>query len=82
MPGQFLLGARYFQEFAPGVAEDRGENVGMGLDVTLLDDEELSDCVEVFETSGLSSSDRSTKFYCPEVGLVWDDGAVLTDLGP
>ena len=31
MPGTFLLGARYFQEVASGVALDRSENVEMGL---------------------------------------------------
>jgi len=33
MPGTFLLGAKYFQEVAPPVAADRGENVDMGLTV-------------------------------------------------
>jgi hypothetical protein len=82
MPGLFLLGARYFQEMAPDVALDRGENDEMNLQVEL----DLSgtvtgfeDCVRVFETSELHSADRSTKIYCPGVGLVVDDAAELTD---
>ena len=33
MPGRFLLGSRYFQELAPGVALDRAEHVKMGFTV-------------------------------------------------
>ena len=83
MPGLFLLGARYFQEHAPGVAADRGENAEMNLEVELELPGEgvavLEDCVLVFETSELASSDRSTKIYCPDVGLVVDDAAQLVD---
>ena len=31
MPGTFLLGARYFQELADGIALDRAEHMEMGL---------------------------------------------------
>jgi hypothetical protein len=81
MPGHFLLGARYFQEIAPDVALDRGENEAMGLEVEVpyLGGTTFVDCVQVFETSGLHSSDRSVKRYCPGVGLVFDDGIELTD---
>ena len=34
MPGSFLLGSRYMQESAPGVAMDRAEHVKMGLTLT------------------------------------------------
>ena len=81
MPGHFLLGSRYFQEIAVGVALDRGENAAMGLDVEVpyAGGTTFEDCVRVFETSGLNSSDRSVKEYCPGVGLTFDDGIELTD---
>jgi hypothetical protein len=80
MPGTFLLGSRYFQERAPGVAMDRGKNVAMGLDVTTPAGK-FSECVKVVETSPLDPGIRSKKIYCPEVGLVIDDEFELVDYG-
>ncbi|HVS01750.1 MAG TPA: hypothetical protein VMT16_03195 [Thermoanaerobaculia bacterium] len=78
MPGTFLLGARYFQEIAPGVALDRAEHVEMDLEI----DTEVGSfhrCVEVFETTPLEPDDESVKRYCPGVGLVFDDGVELVE---
>src|SRR5262249_41370897 len=77
MPGLFLLGSRYYQEIAPGVALDRAENTRMDLDLEF-DLEgggtaEYEDCVEVTETTPLEKGDVSLKNYCPGVGLVVDD---------
>jgi hypothetical protein len=76
MPGTFLLGSRYFQEQAPGVALDRSEHVAMGLTVTVPAGT-FKDCVEVFETTPLEPSAKSTKRYCPGIGLAFDDGVEL-----
>lgn len=78
MPGTFLLGSRYFQEQAPGVALDRAEHVAMGLQISIPGVGSFADCVEVFETSALEPSAKSTKRYCPGIGLVFDDGLQLT----
>lgn len=80
MPGIFLLGARYFQEQAPEVAMDRAEHVATGLQVSVPAGT-FSNCVEVLETTALNAVSQSTKRYCPEVGLVFDDGAQLIDFG-
>lgn len=81
MPGTFLLGSRYFQELAPGVALDRAEHVAMGLTITVPTEPPLilMDCVEVFETTSLDPASKSTKRYCPGVGLVFDDGLELVN---
>jgi hypothetical protein len=80
MPARFLLGSRYFQEQAPGVALDRAEHVAMGL--AFPDPKNpantFEDCVEVKETSGLEPG-KSIKRYCPGIGLVFDDGLELVD---
>ena len=81
MPGTFLLGARYFQEVAPDVALDRAENTAMDLDVEVPAGE-LSRCIEVIETTPLEPDDESEKLYCPEVGLVFDDGVELVEHTP
>jgi hypothetical protein len=84
MPGIYLLGSRYFQEVAPGVALDRGEHTRMNLtvEVDLVGggETELEGCVEVIETSPLDRKGaQSEKIYCPDIGLVFDDGAELVD---
>jgi hypothetical protein len=79
IPATFLLGARYFQEIAPGVAEDRGENVNMGLTVTVPAGT-FTNCVEVEESSPLSSG-KDTKVYCPVIGLVKDEALQLVEHG-
>jgi hypothetical protein len=78
MPGSFLLGSRYLQEQAPGVALDRAEHVAMGLIVTVPAGT-FKDCVQVFETSTLEPNSKSTKIYCPGIGLVDDDDEQLVD---
>jgi hypothetical protein len=78
MPGRFLLGARYYQEIAPGVALDRAENVAMGLTLET-EAGTLEECIQVVETSPLEPGSESTKIYCPGVGLAQDSDAVLVD---
>jgi len=78
IPARFLLGSRYFQEQAPGVALDRAEHVDMGFAVKAAG-KTFRHCVEVSETSALSRGE-STKVYCPGVGLVMDDELTLTEL--
>jgi hypothetical protein len=77
MPGTFLLGSRYFQELAPGVALDRAEHVKMGLTVTTPAGP-FEECVEVKETTPLERG-VSTKVYCAELGLVVDNAVKLVN---
>ena len=81
MPGRFLLGSRYFQEVAPEVSPDRAEHVAMGLTITVptVPAQTFEDCVEVLETTPLEPNAKSTKRYCPGVGLVFDNGVELVD---
>jgi hypothetical protein len=74
MPGTFLLGSKYFQEQAPGIAMDRAEHVAMGLGGTI-EAGTFAQCVGIVETSPLEPGDASGKFYCPGVGLVADADA-------
>ena len=77
MPAVYLLGARYFQEFAPGVALDRAEHVGSGLGVKVPAGE-YNGCVRIDEASTLEPGATATKIYCPDVGLVVDEELELT----
>jgi hypothetical protein len=79
MPGTFLLGSRYYQELADGIALDRAEHVEMGMEVTT-EAGEFSECVKVVETTPLEPG-KAEKIYCPEVGLVSDPPVELIDYG-
>lgn len=75
--GAFLLGARYFQEVAPGIALDRAEHVDMDLEVEVPAGN-FEDCVFIEETSPLEPGDISEKTYCPGTGMVFDNELELT----
>lgn len=79
IPARFLLGSRYYQEVAPeGEALDRAHHVAMNLSFRGAG-KTFRDCVKVVETSPLEPGHESIKVYCPGVGLVKDNEAVLTD---
>ena len=80
MPGTFLLGARYFQEQAPGVAMDRAEHVEMGLEVDT-EAGTFDQCVKILETTPLEPSAEGEKIYCPGVGQVVDNVVRLVEFG-
>jgi hypothetical protein len=73
----FILGQRYYQELAPGVALDRAEHVEGDLEIDLQAGN-FDDCVEVTETTPLEPGSDSTKVYCPGVGLVIDNDLEAT----
>jgi len=78
--GAFLLGARYYQEVAPGVALDRGEDGAMDLDVSVPAGS-FSDCVLVLDTNEIEDPKGKRpdeKVYCPGIGIVMDEELVLT----
>ena len=80
MPARPLLGARYYQEIAPGVAMDRVEIVS--------DSESLKssagafdDCLKTEETTPLEPDAKEYKLYARGVGLVQDGTLVLVKHG-
>lgn len=79
MPGLILLGARYYQEMAPGVALDRAEIVS--LNETLETPAGVfKNCLKVEETTPLERA-REYKLYAPGIGLVKDEDLLLTEYG-
>ncbi|MFN0072596.1 MAG: hypothetical protein ACKVVP_14020 [Chloroflexota bacterium] len=80
MPSEPLLGARFMQEIAPGVALDRGEIVGVSESVQTPAGR-FDNCVKVTETSGMDPKDIGQKIHCPGVGLVKDKDVLLTRYG-
>jgi hypothetical protein len=77
MPGSPMLGARFFQEMAPGVAMDRAEVIRLDAVVETPFDE-FERCLETEETSPINPSDKETKFHAPGIGVVVDGPLSLT----
>jgi hypothetical protein len=78
MPGVFLLGSRYHQELAPGVAMDRAEHVAMGLTLGTPAGV-FEDCVMVVDTTPLEPDEETVKVYAPNVGLIVDGPLELVE---
>jgi hypothetical protein len=71
MPGTVLLGARYFQEIAPGVALDRAEIVSLTA-VVRTPAGRFEKCLQTRETTPLEPGEVGFKWYAPGIGLIRD----------
>jgi hypothetical protein len=80
MPGYPLVGSRYYQEIAPGVAEDRAEHLSVAEEIAV-EAGSFENCLLVEETSPLEPGEESIKVYAPGVGLVQDDALYLVAYG-
>jgi hypothetical protein len=80
MPGIVLLGSKYYQEVAPGVALDRAEIINVNAAVKTPSGN-FGNSVQVKETSGIEPNVTEYKFYASGVGLVDDQGLLLLKHG-
>jgi hypothetical protein len=80
MPGEVGLGARYYQEVAPGVAMDRAEITGLH-ETLKTPAGEFKDCLKVAETTPLEKGAKEYKLYAPGVGLIKDASLLLVEFG-
>jgi hypothetical protein len=80
IPGLPLLGARYHEEVAPGVAMDRGEIVGMG-GALQVPAGSFRNVIRIEETTPLESGQREYKLYAAGVGLLQDGTLKLVRQG-
>lgn len=81
MPGSPLVGARYYEEVAPGVAEDRAEIVGVDAVVTVPVGT-FEDVVETLATDALDPEAEDPKAYAPGVGNIKDEALELVEITP
>lgn len=79
MPGSFLLGSRYFQEIAPGVAMDRAKHVAMGLTFDVPAGH-FTNVVKVQESTPLDKTSKDVKLYARGVGLIVDETLKLVEV--
>lgn len=76
MPADPKLGDRFMQEFAPGVAEDRGWIVGVG-ERTKVPAGTFTDTLSITEDSPLDAGISSEKVYAAGIGLIVDEPVEL-----
>jgi hypothetical protein len=78
MPGRVEVGLKYYQEIAPGVAEDRAEIVSVNdtLDTPVGN---FQNVLKTEETNPLEPGEREYKFYAPGIGLIQEEGLKLVN---
>ncbi len=79
MPGLNLVGARYMQEMAPGVALDRAETLSV-TDSLTTPAGTFADVLKVKETNPLVRRSKEFKFHAPGIGLIKDGPLELVAL--
>ena len=79
IPGKPIVGRKYYQEIAPGVALDRAKIVSVSLTLETPAGK-FTNCVKSEETSGLEGG-KEYKMYAPGIGLIKDSDLVLTRYG-
>lgn len=80
MPALPLLGSRFYQEIAPGVAMDRAEVVAVN-DTLTTPAGAFTGVLRVRETTPLEPFAREDKYYAPRVGLIQDRSLKLVRYG-
>jgi len=81
-PGSPMNGARFEQELAPGVAEDRAEVIGKIAEVTVPAGT-FEEVLEVRDTNALEpDAEGDVKLYAPGVGLIQDEVLQLVEIFP
>ena len=80
LPGAIKIGDRYYQEKAPGVAQDRAENVSTN-QTFKTPGGTFKHCLKVRETTPLEPGNVEYKLYAPNLGLVQDGDLKLVRHG-
>ena len=80
MAGTPVVGMKYYQEVAPGVAMDRAKVVSVSETFTTIAGE-FENCLVTQESSQINPAAIEYKTYCPGIGLVQDQSLVLTSYG-
>ena len=81
MPGSVEIGLKYYQEIAPGVAEDRAEIVSIN-DTLDTPAGTFSNVLKTEETNPLEPEEKEFKFYAPGIGLIQDEALRLVKHTP
>ncbi len=78
IPGNPTVGMKYYQEVAPGIAEDRAEIISLS-EVVMTPAGTFENVLKVEETNPLEGNEQEFKFHAPGVGLIQDADLKLVD---
>ena len=76
MPGKAEVGLKYYQEIAPGVAEDRAEIISVN-DTLDTPTGTFKQVLKTEETNAIKPGEKEFKFYAPGIGLIQDEAIKL-----
>jgi hypothetical protein len=80
MPGLVLLGSRYYQEIAPGIAMDRAEIISINETIETPAGK-FNRVLKTEETTPLEPLNKEIKLYAHGIGLIKDDNLSLVKYG-
>lgn len=80
MPGTLLLGAKYYQEMAPGVAMDRAEIISLN-ETLQTPAGSFSNCMKTEESTAFHPKVKEFKLYAPGIGLIKEENLLLVKYG-
>jgi hypothetical protein len=80
MAGQPVVGYRYFQEVAPGIAMDHAEVISLDENFNTPAGD-FSGCLKTKEGTTLNPVETEFKHYAPGIGLIQDETLLLTNYG-
>ena len=80
MPGTPVVGMKYYQEVAPGVAMDRAEVLSLE-DTISTPAGNFPNALLMKEGTALNLLEREFKTYAPGIGLIQDQNLLLTEYG-
>ena len=80
MPGIVLIGARFYNEMAPGVAMDRVEIISIS-NTLQTPAGTFYNCLKTEETTPLEPKAKEYKLFTPGIGLIKDGDLLLTKYG-
>jgi hypothetical protein len=78
MPGKVEVDLKYYQEIAPGVAEDRAEIMSVN-DTLDTPAGTFNQVLKTEETNPLKPGEKEFKFYAPGIGLIQDEAIKLVN---
>jgi hypothetical protein len=76
MPGKVTQGLKYYQEVAPGIAEDRAEIIGLN-DTLDTSAGQFKNVLKTEETNPLKPDEKEFKYYAPGIGLIQEEALQL-----
>ena len=80
IPGTVLLGSRYYEEIAPGIAMDRAEIISTA-ETLKTQAGMFTGCLKVKEGNAMNPMEKEYKLYAPGVGLIQDENLQLVKYG-